>query len=199
VTTCLAKDPDDRWQSARDVELQLASLEEDRSGPIAAPRRRLAWIPWAAAALGAAASIWALRAKGPAAPATVRFSVPPPPGMTFRRSVEDRPFALAPDGRTLAFIAFDNGPIGQRIFLRPLASLEARPLLGTDGARSLFWSPDGRSLAFFARGKLQRIDVEGAESAVPICDVRPGIGYAGSWGADGRIVFASVQGDAVSG
>jgi Tol biopolymer transport system component len=74
--------------------------------------------------------------------------------------------------------------------------MEARPLEGTEGALSSLWSPDGRSLAFFAGGKLKRLDLPGGP-ALPLCDVRPGVGFHGTWGRDGQILFASAEGEAI--
>ena len=200
VRTCLAKDPERRWQTAHDVGLQLAALAED--GPLGpAPSassvgRRL--VPWVVAALGVAVGLGALlrpQASPPAVPRTVRFSVPPPPGRTFLDTVETVPLALSPDGSQLAFVARD--PTGvTRLWLRPLSAMEARPLEGTEGALSSLWSPDGRSLAFFAAGKLKRLDLPGG-SALPLCDVRPGVGLHGTWGRDGQILFASAEGEAI--
>ena len=204
VRTCLAKDPERRWQAARDVGLQLAAMTE--GGPLAPPtvaappasslQRRLA--PWAVAAIAVAIALGALLRPGNssrAMPRTVRFSVPPPPGRTFLGTVDTVPLALSPDGSQLAFVARD--PTGvTRLWLRPLSAMEARPLEGTEGARSSFWSPDGRSLAFFAGGKLKRLDLPGGP-ALPLCDVRPGGGLHGTWGRDGQILFASVEGEAI--
>ncbi|HYN03509.1 MAG TPA: protein kinase, partial [Vicinamibacteria bacterium] len=204
VRTCLAKDPERRWQAARDVGLQLAAMTE--GGPLAPPtvaarpassvQGRL--IPWAVAALAVAVALAALLRPGNsprAMPRTVRFSVPPPPGHTFLETVETVPMALSPDGSQLAFVARD--PTGvTRLWLRPLSAMEARPLEGTEGAGSSFWSPDGRSLAFFAGGKLKRLDLPGGP-ALPLCDVRPDVGLHGTWGRDGQILFASVEGEAI--
>ncbi len=200
IRTCLAKDPDDRWQTARDVELQLQAIQEASSASVPGlpkPRRaRLAWLPWTlAAVLAGAAVVLLLRAGAVRSPAprAIRFSIPPPPDGAFVSTVEAPDFALSPDGSRLAFIASD--PQGRRIWLRPLSALEARVLPGTEGANSVYWSPDGRSIAFFAGGKLKRLDLSGG-AAVAICDVSSGIGLTGSWGGD-EILFASVQGGAI--
>ena len=204
VRTCLAKDPDERWQTAHDVGLQLAAMAEDGSlapadvaaRPASTLRGRL--VPWAVAALAVAVALGALlrpRSSPPALPRTVRFSVPLPPGRTFLDTVETVPLALSPDGSQLAFVAQE--PTGvTRLWLQPLSAMEARPLEGTEGALSSFWSPDGRSLAFFAGGKLKRLDLPGGP-ALPLCDVRPGVGLHGTWGGDGQILFASVEGEAI--
>jgi Tol biopolymer transport system component len=200
VRVCLAKEPEARWQSAHDVGLQLETIQE---APIAAPRaisRAVRFLPWSVAALAVlfagALAVRSLRGRSvPPSDAVVRFSVPPPPGAAFLASVEGRAFALSPDGRALAFVA-DDADGTSRIFLRPLAALDAHPLAGTEGANSLFWSPDGRSLGFFAGGKLKRLDPASGEAAVPVCDVRE-TSYAGSWGAGGQIIFSTVHGDAI--
>jgi Tol biopolymer transport system component len=200
VRGCLAKDPDRRWQSAQDVALQLAMTGDNTSVGVTRIRRSLpAWLPWAAAAVAITIAIAAVSQRPApqvtAAASPVAFTVAPPPGLTFRTSVERIPFAVSPDGTMLAFAAGSSAP-GSRIFLRPLASVEATPLAGTEGAQSLFWSPDGRSIGFFAAGKLRQIAIAGG-APVNICDVREGIGLTGSWGADGQIIFTSVSGEAI--
>ena len=200
VRGCLAKDPDRRWQSAQDVALQLTMSGDSMPAGVAAARRSLpSWLPWAAAALAVAVAIAAVSQRPDptvrAASSPVAFTVAPPPGLTFRSSVERIPFALSPDGTQLAFAA-GSPEAGSRIFLRPLASLEMKPIAGTEGATSLFWSPDGRSIGFFAAGKLRQVAIAGG-APVPICDVREGIGLTGSWGADGQIIFTSVSGEAI--
>ncbi len=202
IRTCLAKDPDDRWQTARDVELQLTAISEGVSGSraaVAAPRSaRTRWLPWlvAGAALAVAAVATLRRASPPARPPRpIRFTVAPPPRGAFSYSVEGDYLAVSPDGSQFACIASEPES-GRRIYLRPLSSLEARPLPGTEGARALFWSPDGHSIAFFAETQLKRVEISGG-APLSICDVSPGIGFAGTWGSGGDIVFASIGGDAI--
>jgi Tol biopolymer transport system component len=166
-------------------------------------------VPWTVAAVAAciAAAPW-LRPTPPASQALtpIRFSLSPPPGGAFYESYENTGLSVSPDGSRLAFTARDtagglrlgftardaSGPM--RIWMRGVAELDAKPVAGTEGATSLFWSPDGRSLAFFAGEKLRRIDLPSG-TPVSICDVREGIGFAGTWGADGRILFSSIEGE----
>jgi eukaryotic-like serine/threonine-protein kinase len=199
VRTCLATDPDERWQSAHDVALQLTAISDrDATGAHPASRARIAWLPWAVAAASlAVAGVAGWRALGPrsdAPSAIVRFKVAPPAGTTFYQSAENTGLSVSPDGSQVAFSAGASGPT--RIWLRAAGELEATPIAGTDGATSHFWSPDGRSIAFFAGGKLRRIDLPGG-APVSICDVREGIGFAGTWGADDQILFASIEGEAI--
>ena len=197
VGACLAKDPDERWQSAHDVKLQLATLPTPATPKGGTAPRHAPWIPWAVAAVatGLAAAALLRTAPTPAeSPRTVRFSVPPPEGGRFAGWTEATTFSLSPDGATLAFIA--NDAKGRRLYLRPLSALEAKPLEGTEGVLSAFWSPDGKSLGLFADQQLKRLDLASG-AAVPICSVRSGPGVAGTWGADGQILFASIEGNAI--
>lgn len=135
--------------------------------------------------------------RTPLAPAKaqLRFQLAPPPELRFRWTVETQSLAFAPDGNSLAFVAVD-GRGTPAIWLRPLADARAHLLPGTEGATSLFWSPDSREIAFFAQGKLSRIGFGGA-APVKICDVPvAGSGLSGSWGQE-EIVFSSVMGDAI--
>jgi serine/threonine protein kinase/Tol biopolymer transport system component len=198
VRTCLAKDPDDRWQTARDVELQLSAIADGVSAPQVAaassrpPRTR--WLPWLVTGVALAIAAVAMFRKGPS-PAqpqpTFRFSVPAPANGAFSYHVEVSFLAVSPDGSQLAYVASDPQG-GKRIFLRPLSAREARPIPGTEGANSLFFSPDGRSVAFFAEGKLKRVELSGG-AAVSICDVAlVGRYWSGTWGRGGEILFAGV-------
>jgi eukaryotic-like serine/threonine-protein kinase len=203
VRVSLAKDPADRWQSAHDVGLELDGIREAGSPPASVRQRRPrpAWIPWLAAAMGLAAAVGLVAllhpraALAPALP-VIRFSIPPPEGGNFLYSAESDFFSPSPDGSKLAYLGREKTG-ERRIFVRPLASPEQVALPGTDGARSLFWSPDSRSLAFVAEDKLMRIDVPGSSGTVSICDVPRGFGMTGSWGSAGEILFASIQGDAI--
>ena len=194
VQTCLEKDPEDRWQTAHDVMLQLKWIAEGGSqaglpAPIVAKRRsreRLAWI--VAAALAAAMvtfGVFQLR-KPLAAPAIVRSSVLPPDKGSFTFVGQGGgPVAVSPDGQQLAFVASEPG--GKRqLWIRPLESLLARSLPETDGAAYPFWSPDSRSVGFFADGKLKKIEVGGG-SPLSICDAPDARG--GSWNRDDVILF----------
>ena len=189
IRACLAKDPEERIQTAHDVKLELGWIAEggSRAGvPAAVARRRrsrerLAWLAgaarwrWPSLALGALAL---LRRSEP--PQVVRFEVRPPRGtvgVSWPR--------LSPDGRTLAFLATDSAGT-QRIWVRPLDAVEAHPLEAVVGNARPFWSPDSRWLAFIAEGKLRKIPVAGGP-AVTICDA-PG-GYDGTWGRSGWILF----------
>lgn len=204
IRTCLEKDPDHRWQSAYDVAIQLESLNRDKGATVAATRSGN--LPWAVAAAAIVLAVIALalsarrspEAASPGAPSmrAVAFPMPPPARGAFTHTVEWAASAVAPDGSAIAYSArAADGAV--KIWLRRIDSAEARPLDGTDGATSMFWSPDARSLAFFAAGKLKRLEAAAGGAPVTICDVREGIGQMGTWGADGRILFASVQGEAL--
>jgi Tol biopolymer transport system component len=202
VRVCLSKTPAARWQSMHDVALQLRNIPKTEAAVASssiqarpsAGRRILPWLTSALLAAGLAAA-FLLRPRPPAGPSPVRLALPPPPGKAFSATIEARSYAFSPDGQRLAFVAAGSGAPRQ-IWIRPLASFEARPLAGTEGGASPFWSPDGRSIAFFAAGKLSLLDVARG-TVLALCDVPAGIGYAGTWGAEGVILFASVQGDAI--
>ena len=102
---------------------------------------------------------------------------------------------MSPDGQQLAFIATGPG-VERRVWLRRLSSIDAKPVAGTDGATSVFWSPDSRSIGFFAGDTLKRLELTSG-AAVPICKVPGRIGLYGTWSSTGGILFASVAGDAI--
>jgi len=198
IATCLAKDPDARWQRAHDVKLQLEWIAEGGSAvglpaPVAARRKSRERLAWAAAALAATAAAalgvgFVLRA--PAEPRQVRFEIAAPAELTFVDSPR-----LSPDGRTVAFRATDTSG-RTAIWLRPLDSLEARPLAGADNPQEgrPIWSPDSRHIAFFAGGKLKKVAIEGGPSQT-ICDAPSGAD--GSWSASGQILYDGGVGDPI--
>jgi len=191
IRTCLAKNPDDRFQTAHDVALQLQWILEGGSQvgipapvvPAAPTSRRIAWVPWSIAAL-------ALIAAGVLAVMVLTRTTPPARMVRFEVANPDGIFnvgapRLSPDGRYLAFNATD--PTGNtRIWVRQLNSLTAQPLAGTDGSARPFWSPDSRFLGFMADGKLKKIEVSGGP-AQKICDAPTGAD--GSWSQEGVILF----------
>jgi serine/threonine protein kinase len=158
VRICLAKDPDDRWQTARDVGLQLQGIQQDRSvaiARVAAPRRR---VP--AAALGLAIAVISLvigilvgRAVRPRTSGSsvrhVRSTVLPPPGTMFRFLDANTGLAVSPDGRRIAFTARDADD-RSLLWVRDLDSLDPYAIPGTEEASFPFWSPDGKRLGFFS-------------------------------------------------
>jgi Tol biopolymer transport system component len=206
VRNCLERDSDRRWQSAHDVALQLAAIgERNAAAEAERPRRARQWLPWAVAlvavALAASALVSGRRARlvttgTPAPGRAVTFQTAPPEPGEFRYHVEYPGIAVSPDGSHVAFSAVSRtGDTG--LWVRPLDSLQARLLEGTEDAASMFWSPDSRSIAFFAEGKLKRIALAGGKP-VTICETRRAIGQAGTWGADGTILIGSVQGEQIS-
>jgi serine/threonine protein kinase/dipeptidyl aminopeptidase/acylaminoacyl peptidase len=196
VQGCLARDPDGRWQSAHDVGRQLEAVATGRRHDASTSAPRSTWMPWAVAALALAiaAAAWLLR--GSAAPPerpTFAFQVSLTAG-SLLQSVEGNTVALSPDGSQLAWIALETD--ATRIWIRSLAQLDNRPLRGTENATALFWSPDGKSIAFFAGGLLQRLDLS-TDTPITVTPVRRGNGYTGAWGAGGRILYAPIQGEGI--
>jgi Tol biopolymer transport system component len=191
VRTCLAKDPDDRWQTAHDVMLELKWIVEAGSqagvpAPVVARRKnreRLAWTAFAVAALAAAAFAVGYSRRAPAAPQLFRSSILMPEGVSFLT------LAISPDGRSLAWVGSDSSGKSS-IWVRPLSAGDAERLPGTEGVQNLFWSPDGRSIGFFAEGKLKRIDVSGGPPIV-LCNAD---GLGGSWNRDGVVLLSLPSG-----
>ena len=195
VKSCLAKDPDDRWQTAHDVKLQLRQILEGgsqiTSSAVAAvpARKRTVRLPWIIAAVLAAVAAGALfflyQANQKQLP-VLRVEITPPDKLQFNLSGDHGgPAAISPDGRLLVFSA--NGTNGTQLYLRALDSTSAQPLVGTEGAMFPFWSPDSRSIAFFTDDKLKRIEAAGG-TPVTICEST--LGRGGSWNQDGTIVAA---------
>jgi eukaryotic-like serine/threonine-protein kinase len=198
VRTCLAKDPEERWQSAADVKRELSWIGAESAPaptPIvtaaAAARPRRAWLPWLALAAllcaGAVTLAFALRRPAPAAARRMDLSIVLP-----ERTIQNDFFALSPDGGALAFSGIASGK--SLIRIRELASSDVRALPGTESAESLFWSPDGRSIGFVARGKLRKIDVA-TGSIEALADAEAGRG--GAWSAGGDILFAQKAAGAI--
>jgi tRNA A-37 threonylcarbamoyl transferase component Bud32 len=188
IMTCLPKDPDARWQSAGDVARELKWIGESSPGasfgPPALPRsnsRRVALagvVGVLVGSLAAAAALWSwTRTRTPMPPLrATRSNVPTPaPGPLFRQH-----FAVSPDGTHLAYVA------DRKLYLRALDELEWKSIAGTEGARGVFFSRDGRWLGFWANGKLQRVGISGGAPQV-ICDVHDPFGA--TWGPDDTIVF----------
>jgi serine/threonine protein kinase len=191
VRICLAKDPEERWQTAHDVKLQLQGIAETRPQagpptPVTLRRRTREYVAWATAAVAlVAALLLALaysRRQLPQPAQVTRASLLPPPNFSF----EPYNFAVSPDGTHLAFVAV--GPDGKNtLWVRTLSTAAAQQLNGSDGAKFPFWSPDNRRIGFFAEGKLKTVDIAGGGVEV-LCEAP--VGRGGTWNRDDTIVFA---------
>lgn len=190
IRACLAKEPDERWQSVYDVMLELSSIDtRAQTGKDVAPPRK-PWLAWsvAAAAIVAAAILAFAYASGRRAPApSLRTSIVAPAGVVPTFKLENcGALTISPDGRYATFAA--NGPEGKpMLWLRPLDG-EAEPIPGTETATFPFWSPDSKAIAFFAERKLKKVDLTGAVP-VSLCDAQLE-GRPGSWNRDGTILFS---------
>ena len=199
VRRCLEKKPELRFQSASDLAFALEALAGSTgaagtasSQSVAAlppPRRRIReHLPWLVATLLllTAALFAALYfRRGMVEAHSIRFLVYPPEKGTFQWLLNTSS-AISPDGQRLALVVTSEGRT--QLYVRPLAAPDPQPLAGTEGAANPFWSPDSRSLGFFADGKLKRIEVSGG-SPQTICDA-PNFNV-GTWGRNGTIVFVA--------
>ncbi len=198
VRKCLAKEPDERWQSAADVasELRWASETSAAAIPQTRPvaksprastlRRLLAGSALLILGLAAGLTLSKVRRLPPAQRSV--FTILPP-----EKAELGNWTAISPDGRSVAFPASINGTT--TIWVRSLDSSSARSVAGTEGAVFPFWSPDGRTLGFFAGDKLKRIDIAGGPATV-LCDAPAARG--GSWSREGTIIFSGQSSAGIS-
>jgi eukaryotic-like serine/threonine-protein kinase len=195
VKICLAKDPDERFQSAHDLSLQLKWISEAGSqagvaAPVVAHRRSRERIAWALAAVGllaaaALALVFTRSYMNQPRPDVTRFFISPPENVL----IQD--VSLSPDGRLLAFVGLGSK---RQIWLRPFDSVAAQPLPGTDDAISIFWSPDSRYIGFLDGANLKKVAISGG-SPETLCNVGGVIsGSGGSWNTDGVIIFSRGSG-----
>jgi hypothetical protein len=189
IERCLATDPESRWQSTTDLKLELEWVGKHQPA-VAAARTdglRARWgIGAGVLALGMGLG-WAItHQRQPASELrSLRLDVSSPPGDVLNAG---NGIAISPDGRSLAFVV--RSADGDKLWIRPLNSVTARALPGTDGAMFPFWSPDSHSLGFFAAGKLQRVEASGG---LPTALCAVGSGRGGTWNAAGDILFNSVN------
>jgi serine/threonine protein kinase/Tol biopolymer transport system component len=198
VRACLVKDPEERIQTAHDIKLQLAWLAQSgepsaAGSPVALPkpRRSLEPVAWALAALGVLAAVgFAVRGNGAGTTSQrqLAFTIPMPPAVTPLYHPQ-----ISPDGTMLAFAGQDS--LNRiMIWLRPMNSLTANPLPGTEGARAPWWSPDSRYIAFISEGRVRKIAVSGGPAQV-LCEAPTG--SDGAWGKNGDILFDGAGSDPI--
>lgn len=197
IRACLAKDPEDRVQTAHAVKQQLQWIAEGAGlssvgvatpvpGATAAPvvvKRGGSAIAWAVAAVallaGAGAAAW-LWPKANAPLPSYRFVTEMPEGATDYYWPR-----VSPDGRLLVYVGVDSAG-GTRAWLRPLDQSKAVPIVGSEGVRRMYWSPDGREIAFVSSGKIQRLPVTGG-TAVVVCETQGGADLC--WSPKGTILM----------
>jgi Tol biopolymer transport system component len=197
VERCLAKRPADRWQTARDVKVELEWAVKGDSRPIRAAKARQSarreMVAWAVAFLSfvvAAVAIgWPAFRRAPE-PVTA-FEVLPPAGTTIGLAEIRTRVAVSPDGRQVAFVASTDSV--SRIWVRSLDNTQARPLAGTEGGVSPFWSPNSQYIGFFlsVQGQLRKIEASGGPART-ICQAQ--VDSAPAWGPDNTILFTEVSG-----
>jgi eukaryotic-like serine/threonine-protein kinase len=194
---CLAKDPEERWQSIRDVKVELEWIARSAGSEHSTvpPRRRKALLT---GAIVGSAVIGGLIVSGllprPVSPQVVRFTIPPPAGMEMAPLPLVSNMAISPDGSRLAIVMVDSTRT-PALWLRPIGSDDMQRLAGTEGAMLPFWSPDSQSIGFFAGGKLKTIPVGGG-APVTVTDVANYEG--GAWNQEGTILFAARPVEALS-
>ena len=190
---CLRKDPRQRLQAIGDARVVI---EEILSGAVpgdAVPARR-GWSKWwltaGAAGVLAGATIagvvaWRITsAAGPPRPVT-RFVITLPPG---QQLADASALALSSDGSQLAYVAMDDANANRQLYLRAMDGIDAKPIAGTEGATSPFFSPDRQWLGFFAGGSLKKVPLRGG-AAVSLAGVTNPTG--GAWIDEHTIAFAS--------
>ncbi|HKA22132.1 MAG TPA: protein kinase [Blastocatellia bacterium] len=212
VHTCLAKDPEDRWQSAHDVWLELKWIAEgvaEAPPSTAAPSRSRSQlftgsVLWFVVGLLAASVVfWLLigrsngKSTGLIKPSRLTIKLPDntPVALTgfVPLAVGRLALALSPDGSNLVYTANHNSTA--KLFLRPLNAFDTKPISGTEGAYNPFFSPDGNWVAFFADNKLKKVALSGGEP-ITLCEARNPIGA--TWGEDDTIFFGNQEGGVLS-
>jgi len=183
IATCLQKDPEKRWQSARDVANELAWIGEGTPVEEAGvAKRRWLWpaIASVLALIAAAAMAWAVRSRNQPVP-PLAFTFAAPTGRYF----EGTP-TISPDGRFIAFSSPDKD--ADVLWLRKVGTLAPVKLTSQRRVTHLFWSPDSKFIAFFAPGKLMRISIDGGQPE--LIAKFDGYGVSGAWSRKGDILFS---------
>jgi serine/threonine protein kinase/WD40 repeat protein len=186
---CLKKDARQRLQAIGDARIALDEAQDagEPSGRAHVPPSWRGVLPWVGATvltLIAAIAVYIVRSPNPSQTIVSEISAPQNTSFVFRGNFGGLP-VLSPDGQRLVFVAAGSDK-QQRLWVRQLSAATAQPLEGTEGAMFPFWSPDSRSLGFFANGNLNRIDATGGP-AIAIAEAP--LGRGGAWSSDGTILY----------
>ena len=203
IRHCLEKQPEERFESARDLAFQLQALASGSTAsgltpPIVAPaagkpRWRFAAAGIALFAAGLTVGVM-LRGEPPRRSLErVSFTIQPPTDVSLgliggtMLQASRPPLAVSPDGARIVFRANDDDTGAGKLYLRTLARADTQPIAGTDNGSYPFWSADGSRLAFCQGGQLKHVSLDGgpAETVAPCGNPRS----PGSWNRDGRILL----------
>jgi serine/threonine-protein kinase len=186
IRDCLVRDPKQRLRDIGDARLALSDQTAPPPAAVRAAPRPLTWALAivAVASLSLAAFAWWNRPTS-VPKTTIRFTIPLPPG----QEITSYP-AITRDGRTIAYVT-QQGTGDARLYLRDLGSFESRIVPGASGARQPFFSPDGKWLAFFAQGQLQKVEVAGG---APVRLGEAAYPFGGTWNDDGTIIYTTSLG-----
>jgi Tol biopolymer transport system component/tRNA A-37 threonylcarbamoyl transferase component Bud32 len=196
VRRCLEKDPEERWQTAHDLALQIQWIAGD--GGVVVPAATAARQRKRERLGVAVAAALVLFTAVLATPAISYLRAPAPEAFEYRAplvGLSQQDIAISPDGSTIAAVLRPGAAAASALYLRPAGAITSRRLAGTDDAAQPFWSPDGRFVAFVAGGKLRKVEAAGG----PVQDVTAAADFAGgAWSARGEglgtIVFGSSKG-----
>jgi len=196
IGKCLAKDPEDRWQSAGDLASELKWIADGTaSGTYSAsqsgPRSRMRvseWLAWMFLVMAVIAIVVLSLVLGFSGgrKRVVRTQIAASEKLQFKFVGDEAgPPVISPDGKQVVFSAKESGE--KQLYLRSMDKLTPQPIPGTERATFPFWSPDSKSIAFFADGKLKRVELPGGPPTI-VCDAA--IGRGGAWNGDGTILFS---------
>jgi Tol biopolymer transport system component len=196
VSRCLAKDPEERWQTAHDLMTQLAWIGRSRSETSISPAVAAAERKRARVAMIALASLLAV-AAALAAPAISYLRGPADPeALQFRHTIiglNAPDISISPDGRWIAFVAKPDTSAPSSLYVRATGAVVSRKVAGTDNAAQPFWSPDSRFIAFIVAGKLKKVEATGG-AAKDLTEAKDFSGGAWSPAGGGTILFGSAKG-----
>ncbi len=198
VESCLEKDPEDRWQGASDLRRQLQWILAESGHPDmrqAEPSGMRRLVPWGIAALTSGLAVvllWSQITTRPAQSVTrLTVTLPEDQRLTGEPETASIPFALSPDGSRLVYSAGRDEQT--QLYVRDMDGFEERPIAGTEGATSPFFSPDNAWVGFFADGKFQKVSLAGG-APITICEAPNYMGNGVHWGANERIIFGGRAG-----